>query len=51
MKEVKNLEAKGVRITEVDYTELIEIHKSINDFMNFLDGEYENIKKMEADRS
>ena len=45
------LEVKGIKLSEIDHTELLELNRQVTEFKKFLEGEYENVKKMEEDRS
>ncbi len=41
----------NIKLSDVENDELIEIQKVVNDFLNYLKSEYENIEKMEEERS
>lgn len=45
------MENKNNKLSTVEHEDLFESHKKIEDFLKFLNGEYENIKKLEAERS
>lgn len=45
------MEGKIPKLSSVKYNELLVSHKKIEDFLKFLNGQYENIKKLEAERS
>ena len=45
------MQTRGVKLSEIEHTELLEIHKELEDVLKYLENQYDNIKKMEADNS
>ena len=51
LKGVIVLEKYSRRIADLEYSDLLLLHKKVNEFLKEVTEEYENIKKMEEENS
>ena len=45
------MEAKDLKVSKFQNDELLEAQNMVSGFLKYLNSEFENIKKMEADKS
>ncbi len=45
------MEIKDIDVSKLENEELLNVQKQIQNFLKFLDSEYENIKKQEEENS
>ena len=45
------LETKKANLSNLEYTELLEVQRKVSEFLKYVNSEYEVIKKMEEEHS
>jgi len=45
------LEIKNIKTSKLENAELLEVQKQVQNFLKFLDSEYETVKKLEEENS
>ena len=45
------METKYTNLTDLEYSELLQVQKKANEFLKYVNSEYETIKKMEEENS
>lgn len=50
-KEVMVVEIKNIKTSKLGNDELLDIQKQVENFLKFLNGEYETVKKLEEENS
>ena len=50
-REVSILEIKNIKTSKLENDEILNVQKQIQNFLKFLDSEYETVKKLEEENS
>ena len=45
------MEIKNIKTSKLENAELLEVQKQVQNFLKFLDSEYETVKKLEEENS